>query len=96
MPDDVITQLLARLTRIEESLDSLTRQRLTKEWYSTREVARLLGRSHYTVRCWALEGRVTASKRGGRGKHGTWWISREEVERIQNEGLLPVRRGQTV
>ena len=93
MPEDLLAQVVSRLDRIEDALASLARQRLTKDWYTTDEVARILARSPYTVRCWALEGRVRATKRGGRGRHGLWWIGREEVERIQNEGLLPARRG---
>jgi excisionase family DNA binding protein len=88
--EEILLQIAARLGRVEATLDA-TRSPLTKEWYTTGEVAALLGRARYTVREWARHGRCRAVKRGGRGEHGEWWLSKAEVERLQNEGLLPIR-----
>ena len=81
---------IQRLTRIEEMLAQLIDTRVRKEYYSTGEIARLLSRAEFTVREWARNGRIWAEKRQcGRGNTKEWTISHEELERIQNEGLLP-------
>ena len=83
-------ELLARLARIETLLASLVEQRTIKEWYSTAEVAAILGKAEFTVREWCRLGRVNAQKKkAGRGVTGEWIISHEELTRIRNEGLLP-------
>ena len=82
-----------RLRRIEHLLQSLVEQRTIKEWYSTAEIAEQLGKAEFTVREWCRLGRVKAEKKEcGRGVHGEWMISFEELTRIRNEGLLPESR----
>ncbi len=82
--------LLERLERLETALAMLVRQRMVKEWYSTTEVAELLGRAEFTVREWCRLGRVNAKKREcGRGLSQEWVISHGELDRIRNHGLLP-------
>jgi len=86
-------ELLARLTKIETMLASLVEQRTIKEWYSTAEVAALLGRAEFTVREWCRLGRVHAEKKkSGRGVASEWIVSHAELTRIRNEGLLPDQR----
>ena len=81
--------LSERLDRIETLLQSLLQERTIKEWYSTAEVAKLLGKAEFTVREWCRLGRVNAEKKeSGRGLAGEWIISHEELTRIRNEGLL--------
>ena len=83
-------QVLERLDRIENTLSMLVQQRMVKEYYTTAEVAKILGKAEFTVREWCRNGRVYAEKRpSGRGKNGEWMISHRELERIRNEGLLP-------
>jgi excisionase family DNA binding protein len=85
-----ISVLLARLDRIEAALDLLVRQRTIRDWYSTEEAAKILGRSEYTLREWCRTGRIRAEKKGsGRGKYRSWVISHEELQRVQREGLFP-------
>ena len=61
-----------------------------KDWYTVSELAGILGKAEFTVREWCRQGRVYASKRAcGRGNSQEWIVSREEVDRIRNEGLLP-------
>ena len=68
----------------------LGEQRTVKEWYSTAEVATILGKAEFTVREWCRLGRVHAQKkRCGRGQSGEWIISHAELTRVRNEGLLP-------
>ena len=65
-----------------------------KEWYTTEEFARLVGKAEFTVREWCRQGRIRAKKRpsGGRGLGGGEWIvSHEEFLRLRSEGLLPFR-----
>jgi hypothetical protein len=79
-----------RLERIETLLESLIEQRTAKEWYSTAEIAKLLGKAEFTVREWCRLGRVRAQKKKcGRGVASEWIVSHEELTRIRNEGLLP-------
>lgn len=82
--------IVERLERIEATLRLLVDQRTTKEWYTPAEVAQRLGKAEFTVREWCRLGRIHAEKRRcGRGRSQEWMIARAELERIQNEGLLP-------
>ena len=79
-----------RLNRIEDLLQQLLNSRTTKEYYSTSEIARILSRAEFTVREWCRNGRIWAEKKQcGRGNTKEWMISHIELQRIQNEGLLP-------
>ena len=83
-------ELLHRLERIEEALKLLTQQKDVQEFYSTSDVARILGKAEFTVREWCRHGRIRAEKRPcGRGNSKEWMISFEELQRIQCQGLLP-------
>lgn len=83
-------ELLVRLAKIEALLASLVEQRTIKEWYSTAEVATILGKAEFTVREWCRLGRVNAEKKkSGRGVASEWIVSHAELSRIRNEGLLP-------
>ncbi len=91
-------ELLTRLAKIETLLASLVEQRTIKEWYSTAEVATILGKAEFTVREWCRLGRVNAEKKkSGRGVASEWIVSHAELTRIRNEGLLvdprPYRHG---
>lgn len=97
MPVDLLQSLLARLGRMETDLAEVRRavveKPAAKAWYSVDEVAALLGKSKLTVREYCRDGRVHAKKRkSGRGTSLEWCIAHEEVERIGNEGLLPLRK----
>jgi hypothetical protein len=82
---------LEELKSVKSLVKSLIEQRAAKEWYSTAEAAKLLGKAPYTVRQWCLNGRLHAEKRPcGRGKDGEWMISADELQRYRNEGLLPL------
>jgi DNA-directed RNA polymerase specialized sigma24 family protein len=84
-------EILERLDRIETVLSKLVAQREVKASYTTAETAKIMDRAEFTVREWCRQGRVHAEKRlTGRGRSKEWIISREELERIQNEGLLPL------
>lgn len=83
---------------VEEKLDHIVAmlaviagQQQVKEWLSTSEFAKHVGRAEFTVREWARRGRILArKKKSGRAGHTAWAISREELQRYQREGLLPV------
>lgn len=90
VPPALPSELFDRLARIEAAVQLLVREKTVKEWYSTAEVAALLGRSDYTVREWCRLGRVRASKTAhARGTHPEWRIAHAELHRLRNEGLLP-------
>ena len=74
-------------TQIKKLQDTQTQ----KEFYSVTELAKILGKAEFTVREWARNGRIHASRqRSGFGPNKSWRISHSELVRIQNEGLLPV------
>lgn len=80
-----------RLEKIEEALRLLVQIRTVKQFYTTAEVAEILGKAEFTVREWCRNGRVAARKRPcGRGNSQEWVVPHDELERVRNEGLLPV------
>jgi hypothetical protein len=90
-PAVVFGQLLDRLERIESTLDRLLQRNTMKDYYTTAEVAQILGKAEFTVREWCRLGRVYAEKRQtGRGRTKEWMLSHQELTRIRNEGLLPI------
>ncbi len=84
-------EIIERLNRIELLLSTLAGEEKRKEYYSTAEAAEILDRAEFTVREWCRLGRIWAEKRQcGRGRSKEWMISWEELQRIRNEGLLPL------
>jgi hypothetical protein len=78
-----------RLARIEALLELQINEKATQEWYDTKTVGEILGRSAYSVREWCRLGRVNAEKRMcGRGTAKEWMISNIELQRIKSKGLL--------
>lgn len=87
--DERFGELLERLGRVEAALTLLVRERTVKDWYTTAEVADMLGKAEFTVREWCRLGRIHAEKRkSGRGAYPAWVVSREELIRYQRQGLL--------
>lgn len=86
-------EILERLERIEACLAILTEQRQVQDWYDTKTVAKILGKSAYSVREWCRLGRARAEKRScGRGTSKEWMISHDELERVKSKGLLPLSK----
>ena len=85
--------LRERLDRIESMLAVLVERQTVREWYTTEQVARLVGKAAFTCREWCRGGRLRAEKRvSGRGAYPAWVISHAELLRYQREGLLPAKR----
>jgi hypothetical protein len=96
--DDLTPQLermlIPRLERIETILNGLVARETVKDYYSTEELARILGKSEFTVREYCRLGRLNSAKRrSGRGRFCSWVVSHAEVQRYQREGLIPQRIG---
>jgi Helix-turn-helix domain len=90
---DVDPDIAGRLARIESMLGALVERESIREWYSTEQFARLVGKAEFTVREYARLGRIHAEKRqSGRGAHPAWVISHAELLRFQRDGLLPLKR----
>jgi predicted site-specific integrase-resolvase len=82
-----------RLEKIEELLLTLVERQTVRDWYTTEQVAQLVGKAEFTVREWCRLGRLKAEKRmSGRGAYPAWVVSHAELLRYQREGLLPCRR----
>ncbi len=87
-------EMLRRLERIEEALRLLTQQNVVQAFYSTGDVAQIMGKAEFTVREWCRLGRIKAEKRScGRGNSKEWIVSHEELQRVQSLGLLPPEHG---
>lgn len=92
MGGEQLEMILERLDRIETAVTEMLRQRAVKDWYSTDEVAQMLGKAEFTVREWCRQRRINAEKKGsGRGKYQSWVVSHAELLRIQKEGLLSLK-----
>ena len=90
--DDQVIAIMQRLNRIEDSLKLLVERQSVKDWYTTAEIGKMVGKSEFTVREWARNGRIHAKKKGsGRGKFQSWVVSHDELQRIRREGLLPFK-----
>src|SRR5207244_3996282 len=82
-----------RLDSIETMLVALVERQTVRDWYSTDEFARVVGKAEFTVREWCRLGRVRAEKRkSGRGAFPAWVVSHAELLRYQREGLLPIEK----
>ena len=68
---DKLDELLHRLERIEEGVRHLAQQKVVQEFYSTGDVAQILGKAEFTVREWCRLGRIKAAKRTCRSEEHT-------------------------
>ena len=79
-----------KLDKIEALLLVLVERQQVREYYSVEEFARIVGRAPFTVRQWANNGRILATKKeSGRGAYASWAIAHGELLRFQRDGLLP-------
>ena len=94
MPQDDLVLLLTRMDeRITELRDLMITQKTIKDYYSTAEAAKILGKAEFTVREWCRHGRIFAETRAcGRVLSQEWMISHAELSRVLNEGLRPLRK----
>jgi hypothetical protein len=87
-----MNEILDRLERIESALRRLLELRTVKDFYSTEDVAAILGKAEFTVREWCRRKRCHSVKQAcGRGKYQSYAISHAELKRLEKEGLLPER-----
>ena len=81
-----------RLDKIEAMLVVLVERQQVREWYTTQEFARAVGKAEFTIREYCRLGRLRAEKRqSGRGAHPQWVLSHAELERYRRNGLLPIQ-----
>jgi hypothetical protein len=82
-----------RLDKIESLLTVLVERQQVREWYTTEEFARAIGKAEFTIREYCRLGRLRAEKRvSGRGAYPQWVISHAELERYRRNGLLPIQK----
>ncbi len=86
-------RLRERLDRIEAMLAVLVERQQVREWYTTHEFARAVGKAEFTIREYCRLRRLKAEKRqSGRGAYAQWVLAHAELERYRRNGLLPVGR----
>jgi hypothetical protein len=80
--------LFDRLAVLEQKLDEALAiiSGAAKSHYTVQEVARLTGRTPYTVRRWNTEGPITATRIEGTGPKGQLLIARTEIEKLLRHG----------
>lgn len=79
----------ARLERMEAILTALYERETVKDFYTTYEFGRAVGKAEFTVREWCRLGRINGTKKHtGRGVHPAWTISHDELLRYRRDGLL--------
>jgi hypothetical protein len=82
-----------RLEKIECMLLVLVERQTVREWYTTHEFAKAVGKAEFTIREYCRLGRLRAEKRqSGRGAYPQWVLSHAELERYRRNGLLPIQR----
>jgi excisionase family DNA binding protein len=80
--DHHLGQIYAALNGIRARLEGTTKSHFTVE-----EVAKLTGRSAYTVRRWVSEHRLNATRVSGTGPKGRLLIPRDQLEKLIGSGL---------
>ena len=82
-----------RLEKIETMLAVLVDRQTVREWYTTHEFAKAVGKAEFTIREYCRLGRLRAEKRqSGRGAYPQWVLSQAELDRYRRNGLLPIPR----
>ena len=95
MKEDVLIPILREILQNQRELEKkfvalVPSRQDNRQLLSVAETAAVLNRRPFTVREWCRTHRVLAEKAlSGRGRSKEWRISRDEIDRIQNEGLLP-------
>jgi hypothetical protein len=89
-PDAVADRLSALEKAVGEVRQIVTGQHFEKAWYTTTELAEILGRSQFTVQeRWCNDGRIECEKDPASGK---WRIPGHEVQRLRDGGMLRPKR----
>ena len=85
--------VLKELQELKAMLLVLVERQQVREWYTTHEFAKAVGKAEFTIREYCRLGRLCAEKRqSGRGAYPQWVLSHAELERYRRNGLLPIRR----
>ena len=87
------TMILHELQEVKAMLTALVERQQVRQWYTTEEFARAIGKAEFTVREYCRQKRIIGEKRqSGRGSYPQWVISHAELERYRRNGLLPLER----
>ena len=82
-----------RLEKIESLLASLVERQQVRQWHTTQEFAKAVGKAEFTIREYCRLGRLRGEKRqSGRGAYPQWVLSHAELERYRRNGLLLVQK----
>ena len=83
MSESEMPEVVARLElldrKVERLLELIASQSPIKDFYTTAEVAAIIGKAEFTVREYCRLRRIKGQKRAcGRGKHPAWIVAHEE------------------
>ena len=78
----MLTQILSDLDAIKHTLSGAH-----KSHYTVDEVARLVGRSAYTVRRWITDKRISATRIDGTGPKGRLLVAHEQLSQLIHLGM---------
>jgi excisionase family DNA binding protein len=86
--DDSLDNVVRLLLEVKSGLDDLRAIIVSKrkDFYTTDEIAEIVGRAPYTVRKWVSMGRLKATRVAGSGGHGRLLIERSELARLVGAG----------
>jgi hypothetical protein len=88
--DERLERIEVALAAFQGMLASFVERESGHGWYTTGQFAKAVGLAEFTVREHCRLGRLNAEKqKSGRGPHCAWIISRQELLRYQQQGLLP-------
>ena len=89
MTQDCINELKSEIQKLKQVITE-NQVPMQKEYYSVKEVAKIIDRAEFTVREYCNNKRIIAEKKdSGRGSSNEWKISYEELNHYLNHGLRP-------
>lgn len=83
-----LSRVVGMLQELQDAVEEIRAQLAgtSKSHFTVGEVARMVGRSPYTIRMWVTEQRIRAERVAGTGPRGRLLIPREELRKLITQG----------